>query len=144
MERRASCPPLHNARVISRRASALAVLIVLMIVWGSMFVITKAAVREVPPLTLAALRFFIAAIVLTPLAVLRGGLPRPIPWTPLALMGLTGIALFTVAFNYALIYGSAMQGALIYALVPAAVSIAAVVFLGESLPRHRVLGIVLS
>jgi len=115
-----------------------------MIVWGSMFVVTKTAVREIPPLTLAALRFFIAAIVLVPLALLRGSLPKPIPWAPLTLMGLTGIALFTVAFNYALIYGSAMQGALIYALVPAAVSVAAVGFLKESLPRHRILGIALS
>lgn len=132
---------------VQRRAYALASLIVLMIVWGSTFVVTKAVAREIPPLTLAALRFLIAAVVLWPLAAWRGGLarlPKPFPFTALATMGLTGIAIFTVAFNYALVFGSATQGALIYALVPAAVSLAAVVFLGESPSRRRMAGIALS
>ncbi|HEU4681601.1 MAG TPA: hypothetical protein VFS51_07645 [Gemmatimonadales bacterium] len=42
--------------MISRRTYAIASVIVLMIVWGSTFVITKAAMREIPPLTLAVLR----------------------------------------------------------------------------------------
>src|SRR5919107_5823396 len=133
--------------MISRRAYALAGLILVMIVWGITYVVTKAAVREIPPLTLAALRYLIAASVLVPIAMARSGsmrLPRPLPFAPLAWMGLTGIVILTVGFNYGLIYGSASQGALIYALSPAAVAIAAVVGLGETLPRRRIAGIVLS
>jgi drug/metabolite transporter (DMT)-like permease len=118
-----------------------------MIVWGSTFVVTKAAVAEIPPFTLAALRFAIATVVLVPIAVARGGvtrLPRPLPIVPLLLMALTGIALFTVGFNFALLYGSAAQGSLIYALVPAAVAIAAVVWLKEKVSRRRAFGILLS
>jgi drug/metabolite transporter (DMT)-like permease len=59
-------------------------------------------------------------------------------------MGLTGIAILTVGFNYGLIYGSASQGALVYALGPAAVAVAAVLGLHEALSRRRLAGIVLS
>lgn len=118
-----------------------------MIVWGSTFVVTKAAVRDIPPMTLAALRFLIAAGVLLPIAAARGGLsrlPRPVPLLSLTLMSLSGIVIFTVGFNVALAYGSAVQGALIFALVPAAVAIAAVIGLKEALSMRRIAGIALS
>ena len=118
-----------------------------MVVWGSTYVVTKAAMREIPPLTLAVLRYLIAAAVLVPTVMVRGGamrLPRPLPVGPLAWMALTGIVILTVGFNYGLIYGSASQGALIYALSPAAVALAAVFGLREALPGRRLLGIVLS
>jgi drug/metabolite transporter (DMT)-like permease len=133
--------------VISRRTYALVSLILIMIVWGSTYVVTKAAVREIPPLTLAVLRYLIAAGVLVPIAIARGGLmrlPRPLPVAPLVWMGLTGIAILTVGFNYGLVYGSASQGALVYALGPAAVAVAAVLGLREPLSKRRLVGIVLS
>jgi drug/metabolite transporter (DMT)-like permease len=140
-------PVCQMNTMISRRSYAIASIIVLMILWGSTFAVTKAAAREIPPLTLAALRFLIAAVVLLPVAASRGGvraLPRPLPLVPLALMGLTGIAIFTVGFNYALVHGSASQGALIFALVPAAVAVAAFTALREAQSRRRILGIALS
>jgi drug/metabolite transporter (DMT)-like permease len=118
-----------------------------MIVWGLTYVVTKAAVREIPPLTLAVLRNVIAAGVLVPIAIARGGsmsLPRPLPLLPLVWMGLTGIVILTVGFNYGLVYGSASQGALVYALSPAAVAVAAVLGLQETLSRRRIAGIILS
>jgi len=122
-------------------------LIVLMSVWGSTFVVVKAAVREFPPLSLAALRFFVAAAVLIPLALARGGfrrLPRPVPLGRLAWMGFSGVVLFSVGFNYALVHASATQGALIYALQPAAIGLVAVLALAEVPSRRRVAGILLS
>jgi drug/metabolite transporter (DMT)-like permease len=133
--------------MISRRSYALAGLILVMTVWGITYVVTKAAVREIPPLTLAALRYLIAASVLVPIAMGRSGsmrLPRPASLAALAWMALTGIVILTVGFNYGLIYGSASQGALLYALSPAAVAIAAVLWLGETLSRRRIGGIILS
>lgn len=118
-----------------------------MVIWGSTFVITKAAARDISPMMLAGLRFLTATVVLLPFAWLRGdwrSLPKPMPWGALLGMAATGIATFTIAFNYALVYGSASQGALIYALLPAAVAIAAVLFLKERLSRRRVTGITLS
>lgn len=128
-------------------AVALGSVIVLMIVWGSTYAVTKVTVREIPPLALGALRFAIAAVVLVPAAAARGGLtrlPRPLPLRPLVMMGITGVALFHIAFNVALMEASASQGAIIYGLVPAVVAIAAVLFLEEKLSRRRVVGIVLS
>jgi drug/metabolite transporter (DMT)-like permease len=122
-------------RVLSPRAWALTGVVAVMIVWGSTFVVTKAAVHEIPPFTLAALRFAIAALVLSPVAITRGGLaqlPRPVAFGRLALMALTGVVGFTVLFNYALLYGSASQGALIFAFAPAAIALGAVLVLAES------------
>jgi drug/metabolite transporter (DMT)-like permease len=133
--------------VISRRTYALANLILLMMVWGSTYVVTKAVVREIPPMTVAVLRYLIAAGVLVPIAMARGGLmrlPRPLPLAPLVWMGLTGIAILTVGFNYGLVYGSASQGALVYALSPGAVALAAVLGLQEPLSKRRIVGIILS
>ena len=130
-----------------RRIYALVALVALMIVWGCTYVVTKVAVREFPPLALALLRFVIAAGVLVPVALARGGfegLPKPLPIVPLALMGLTGVAGFHVGFNYALAYGSVVQSALILALLPAAIAGVSVLALGETLSKRRVVGVVLS
>lgn len=134
-------------RSSSRRSLAIITVVVMMVIWGSTFVVTKAAAQDISPLTLAALRFLTAAIVLMPLALVKGNwksMPKPMPWLALLGMALTGIATFTIAFNYALVYASATQGALIYALLPAGVALAAVMFLGEKLPKRRIAGIVLS
>jgi drug/metabolite transporter (DMT)-like permease len=131
----------------SRRSLAIITVVVMMVIWGSTFVVTKAAAQDISPLTLAALRFLTAAVVLVPFAMLKGNwksMPKPMPWRALLGMALTGIATFTIAFNYALVHASATQGALIYALLPAAVALAAVMFLGEKLAKRRIAGIVLS
>ncbi|HEY6644272.1 DMT family transporter [Povalibacter sp.] len=131
----------------SHRTLALVSLIALMVMWGSTFVVTKAAARDFPPMVLATLRFLIAALVLVPLALSRGGLqqlPQPRPWRTLLLMSFVGIAAFATTFTYALVYGSASQGALIYAALPAAIAFAAIVFLGERPSRRQLAGIALS
>ena len=130
-----------------RRTIALIGLVLLMIMWGSTFVVTKATAREIPAGTLAALRFLIASLVLLPIAWKQSGLsrlPHPLPWGSLVLMALTGISGFALTFNYGLVYGSAAQGALIYAALPAAIAVAAFTVLKEKPSRRRVLGIVLS
>jgi drug/metabolite transporter (DMT)-like permease len=112
------------------RTAALAAIVLLMIIWGTTYIITKIAIREVPPLTLAALRFLITALVLLPFAIAAGGLkrlPRPLPVFDIVAMALTGFVLYYAFFNYALEYGSASQGALIQALIPVGVAITAVI-----------------
>ena len=131
----------------SRRLLALVSLIILMIVWGSTFLVTKEAVKELPPFTLGALRFVIATGVLGLIGAIRSGraiLRRPMPLRQLFLLALSGVALFIVALNYAMLWGSVTQAAIIYALTPAAVAIAAVIALKEKLSRRRVVGIGLS
>ena len=65
-----------------------------MLVWGSNFVVIQFALAELPPLTMAALRFTMAAL---PAALL---LPRPaVPWRQLAAYGL-----FVRGGQFALLY----------------------------------------
>jgi drug/metabolite transporter (DMT)-like permease len=59
-------------------------------------------------------------------------------------MSLAGVVSFSVGFNYALSYASATQGALIYALLPAAITLAAVLVLKETPSRRRMFGVMLS
>jgi drug/metabolite transporter (DMT)-like permease len=134
--------PRHTPQ---RRAALLAIVAV-MVVWGSTFVVTKAAVSEIPPLTLAFLRFAIASCVLAPFAGRRAlaSLRGTVTLARLAFLAITGGALFTAGFNYALVYGSAAQGALLYATIPAVIAVCAVLFLNERPGRKRVLGIALS
>jgi len=129
------------------RAIAIGAIVLLMMVWGTTYIVTKIAIREVPPLTLAGLRFLVTALVLLPFAIAAGGLkrlPRPIPFGTLTLMALTGFVIYYAGFNFALEYGSASQGALIQALLPAAIALAAVIGLKEKLTKRRIAGIVLA
>jgi len=127
-----------------RRALAIALLLLTMMIWGGTYVVTKTGVAEVPPMLFALLRFGVASAVLVPLALLRGGiarLPRPIPWGTLLLMGLTGVGLYYTGFNLALTYTTASQGALVQSSIPAITALMAVLWLRERLSGHRLFGI---
>jgi drug/metabolite transporter (DMT)-like permease len=119
-------------------------LLLVMLIWGSTFVVTKAAVADVPPFTLAFLRFALASAILVPLAWARrgfDGLPRPLPLGTLALMGLSGVTIFFAGFNLALSYTTATEGALIQGTIPAVSALAAALVLKERLSRARAIGI---
>jgi len=134
------------AQTTPKRRAALSAIVAVMVVWGSTFVVTKVAMQQFPPFTLAFLRFAIASLVIA-LFLRRGSLGRlrsAVSIGRLAFLALTGVALFTTAFNFALLYGSAAQGALLYATVPAVVALCAVLFLKERVTRRRMLGIALS
>jgi drug/metabolite transporter (DMT)-like permease len=132
---------------MANRALALTMLVLLMLVWGTTYISVKSVIQETTPLMLACLRFFCASVVLVPLALMRGGLralPKPLPIGTLFLMTLCGYVLYFAAFNYAMVYTSAVQAALIQALLPAAVATAAALFLRERLSARRIIGIALS
>jgi drug/metabolite transporter (DMT)-like permease len=78
-------------------------LALLCLVWGSTWLVIKIGLRDVPPLTGAALRFLIAGLcmaALVPLLARREGGSRP-PFIAVLLQGL-----FQFALNYALVYVS--------------------------------------
>lgn len=118
-----------------------------MVIWGSTFAVTRAAVATIPPTVLAVLRLVVAAVILVPLAARRGGLralPHPLPIGTLLALGATGFTLYYIPFNYALAHASAVQGAIIQALGPAAIALTAIAVLGERPPPRRIAGIALS
>ncbi|MBS1563802.1 MAG: EamA family transporter [Bacteroidetes bacterium] len=124
-------------------------IIFVMAVWGSSFTVTKLAMQTVPPLTFAFLRFMVASLVLLPLLLLhRRRFPEKhavrIPWAPVIAMGLTGVTLFYVFFNLALMYTSASLGALLQGFIPVCIAVLAAIFLRERLTARQIVGILLS
>jgi drug/metabolite transporter (DMT)-like permease len=123
---------------------AIVTLIAVMIVWGSTFVVTKAAIVELPPLTLAFVRVAIGTLVLLPFAWRRMNSGQSLPWRWLWSMGFIGVALYYVVFNWSLALTSAAQGALVQSSIPAVTACIAMLWLREDASRARILGIALS
>jgi drug/metabolite transporter (DMT)-like permease len=127
------------------RPIAITALLAVMIVWGSTFVVTKAAIVELPPLTLAFVRVFIGALVLLPFAAPRMKASIALlPWRWLWSMGFIGVALYYVVFNWSLALTSASQGALVQSSIPAVTACIAILWLREAASRARTFGIALS
>jgi drug/metabolite transporter (DMT)-like permease len=55
------------------RALSVVLLVLVMLIWGSTYVVTKAGLGELPPMLFALLRFAVASACLVPLALRRGG-----------------------------------------------------------------------
>ena len=88
--------------------------------WGISFVVIKTTMAEIPPLTLAFLRFFFAAFIVWPL-VSRARAWRKIAREdrlPLFLLGFFGVTTYFAFENFGLLYTSASHGALIIATIP--------------------------
>lgn len=128
------------------RTVAIALLLLVMLLWGSTFVVTKAGLDNWPPVLFAFARLSIASICLLAIAFVTGKLrpPRPVPWGILLAMGLIGIAIYYAEFNLALIYTSAAQAALVQSCIPIVTTTLAVLFLRESFTRFNALGIALA
>lgn len=126
--RRPSAPALAAVALVAATA-----------LWGTSFVATKVVLDHVPPLTLAALRFVVALLVLLPLTARTGR--RPSLGREAALLGLTGMALFFVCQNLGLRFASAGSAALVLnGGIPILTTLLAAVFLHERLAGARLAG----
>jgi drug/metabolite transporter (DMT)-like permease len=136
---------LRDDPTMSSRPLAIASLLAVMVVWGSTFVVTKSALAELPPLTMAFVRVCIGALVLAPFAIPRARASGvALPWQRIWAMGFIGVALYYVLFNSSLAYTSASQGALVQSSIPAVTALIAVLWLREPASPIRVFGIALS
>jgi drug/metabolite transporter (DMT)-like permease len=99
-------------------------------VWGSTFLAIRVGVREVPPLILAAMRFFAAGLVLYLWMRARGEKsPTAREWRSAALLG---VVIFL--FDYGLLFWSEMRvpsgiAAVMLATIPAMMALCEIVFL---------------
>ncbi len=108
------------------RGLALLAGLAVVVIWGVSFTATRVAVREIPPLTLALLRFAMAVLVMWPLLRRRLvglELSRSDRWGVLW-VGLTGVTLAFLFENLGLKYTTASRGALIVAATPLATAAA--------------------
>lgn len=116
--------------------------------WGGSFTVTKALVAEWPPLTIAAARWLLAALIFAVLipwqgqtSTLRQALTEDF-WAVLRL-GAIGVAFLFGVQNVALLYTTAANASVLGNLVPLFVLLLSVLFLGEPLTGRLVLAVVM-
>jgi drug/metabolite transporter (DMT)-like permease len=128
---------------VSAHARAIAMLVAVMAIWGGSIPVSKLGVSEFPPMTLALLRFAIAAALLWPLWRWRAMAPT-LPWRDAFVLGLLGVALYYVGFYEGLRLTTATRAAVLQAAVPAVTALLARTISGERQSRAVIAGIVLS
>ena len=123
-----------------------ALLMALVVMWGSAFLFIKLGVATVPPMTLVAARLVLGVAVLLPLVYLRGLRLPPLgrAWLPFVLMAFIGNA---IPF-YLITWGqqtvpSALAGILMAAMPLATMVLAHFAVAGEHMTRNRVAGFAL-
>ncbi len=108
------------------------------LVWGLSYPVIRASVREIPPLSLAFARFFLAACLVWPLTRrFRQPIARRDRFAVWCL-GLAGVTFYFGFENYGLKYTTASHGALIIATIPLVTEIVAALR-SRRRPARRVL-----
>jgi drug/metabolite transporter (DMT)-like permease len=112
---------------------------------GTAAAVTRYMVGTVDPVTLAAFRFGIGALVLAPLALAAGAaLPRGRDWLGVALLGVLFFAVFFVFYNIAMAYTSAARGALALSTLPLWTMVVAAALGAEPLTLRKTLGVLIA
>jgi drug/metabolite transporter (DMT)-like permease len=132
--------------VIPQRLAANTAAFVAAVFFGSSVVAVRVAVQEVPPLSLAVLRFGQGGLLLVLLLLATRGRLR-IEWRDLPLLTLLGAIFFTVfpvTFNASLRLIEASRGALVLATIPLWSALLARAARRERLVFRQVVGVLLS
>ena len=120
-----------------------------MFMWGGTWIAGRVVAQELTaPLAAPAIRFLLAGLMLGGFALLtEGRIPRPQTgreWGIVSGLAMTGIFLYALCFFYGLKHVSAGRGALVVALNPVVVALAAW-FLGqERMTRAKVAGVAIA
>jgi drug/metabolite transporter (DMT)-like permease len=130
--------PINGSGFFRWRGLAMALFCIL--VWGLSYPVTRASVQEIPPLTLAFGRFFLAACLVWPLT---RRFPKRIArqdridvWS----LGVAGATLYFGFENYGLKYTTASHGALIIATIPLLTEMVAAIRRGRRPPLRVFFG----
>jgi drug/metabolite transporter (DMT)-like permease len=115
------------------------------VLWGISFVATKAALRELSPVTLIFTRFALGVLVLVLILTLRREslIPPRETWPMLALMGFVGIFLHQMIQVHGLTLTTAVRTGWLIALTPIWSAVFAAIFLGERFGARKILGLLL-
>ncbi|MGB9802460.1 DMT family transporter [Desulfofundulus sp.] len=112
--------------------------------WGANAVVGKLLSNQLPPFTLNALRWVVAAAILVPLAWRREGETLRYYWRSqwrlLAVMAVTGVLGFNALVYLGVHYTSAINAALINSSAPIMIALLSFLFSGERLSGRQVLG----
>lgn len=114
--------------------------------WGANFNLAGPVLADMAPMSAAAGRFILAALIMAALVAWRGEFSAMLATARrhggrLALVGVVGIAGFNLLFFDAMRTTSAVNGALIMATNPLLTALLAALFLGEQLPGRQIAAI---
>jgi drug/metabolite transporter (DMT)-like permease len=121
-------------------------MLLVVLFWGGNFTATKLAFAEIPPLAFTALRFAVASLVLW-LIVRRVEGPRPLPagaLKRLVILGLVGNTGYQLCFVEGLARTSATKSAMILAILPVAVTVAAAALRIETVTTRQRLAVLVA
>ncbi len=137
--------PSQPGKGAAVRRRALLALLITVIIWGTTFVATKVALRDVAPFTLTLARFLSASLVLLPLAWLeQRRLHGQVAWRSLIVAGLVGGFLYFALQNLGLVYTTAAKASLILASIPALIAGLSALVLHERVGATRAAGVLAS
>lgn len=130
---------------LHKHASILTVILIGLL-WGLNWPALKYMLTELPPLTIRAVAFPMAAVLLAIIAKAMGQRlwPQPGEWGPLTLTGLLIVFGFSVSTSLGQVLTEASRAAIIAYTMPALTAVFAVIFLKERLNLSRVLALALS
>jgi len=140
-------PTDPRPRLLHTSTLLLGALVVLL--WGSSFLLTKIALREIGPLNIAFYRWMLAAMVFAVVLPARGDVRHLRGATGrdllrLAVLGLVGVSAFYALQNLALGLTTSVNVGLLLNMGTVFIALLSVVFLGERLPALAWLGIALA
>jgi drug/metabolite transporter (DMT)-like permease len=118
-----------------------------MAIWGSSFVVAKVGLREIGPLTLAGLRYFVAFLMLLPFLPRRfavHGRPSPGLMRNMALLGISAYLVGNGCFFLALQVVPSTTVSFLMGLIPLLVLAGSLFWLKENPTRWQVIGMVIS
>jgi drug/metabolite transporter (DMT)-like permease len=122
-------------------------MLLVVLFWGGNFTATKIAFTEIPPLAFTALRFVVATAILAWLVRRVEGPARPLPsgaaWR-LVVLGVVGNSLYQLCFIEGLARTSATKTALILAILPVAVTVAAAALKIETVSTRQRAAVVMA
>lgn len=115
------------------------------ICWASTFISIKVLLPQLPPNTLAFLRFFIASVILVlfSMATHQPAMQRK-DWGWAALCGLSGFTLYNLFQNQGLKYAGATDAAIFASLAPVFMAIIGYLVFREKITTRKVVGIIVA
>ena len=122
-------------------------LVLATLLWGGNFVIGRAVAGDIPPITLAFLRWCVAFILFFPIAYSR--LKREwqlikANWPVVIVMAITGVACFNTLVYIGVYYTTSINASLMNSSTPIIIYILSFIFLKERLSKFQLIGTAIS
>lgn len=116
------------------------------VLWGSLYIVSKIALKTIPPVTLLALRYMVSIPALFAILALRGALRRPTGQEIRRVLAIGAVGYF-MSFCLQMLGISRLTGSvssLLGAMNPVFIPVLAAVFLKERLTRAKVVSVAVS